>query len=188
MVSLAISAWIAALGVFTASLLPTYEVIMHVVNFVAPFCMITILFSAIYKVLPDTRIEWKDVALGGAVTSLLFSNRKKTVLSASPAWRWPWRRCGTGEEALKPDSSFRIERKRELSVFARNQPHLSLCRVCRCFERKGLFRAARRRSAGSRSMAYAGNMSCLSCGALRMARAASFRCASAILSGIRAIH
>ena len=37
-------------------------------------------------------------------------------------------------------------------------------------------------------MAYAGNMSCLSCGALRMTRAASFRCASAILSGIRAIH
>jgi len=72
-VSLAISTWIAALGVFTASILPAYEVIMRVVNFVAPFCVITVLFSAIYKVLPDTRIEWRDVTLGGAVTSLLFS-------------------------------------------------------------------------------------------------------------------
>jgi membrane protein len=72
-VSLAISTWIAALGAFTATILPGYEVIMHLVNFAAPFCVITGLFSAIYKVLPDTRIEWKDVILGGAVTSLLFS-------------------------------------------------------------------------------------------------------------------
>jgi membrane protein len=35
--------------------------------------VITGLFSAIYKVLPDARIEWADVILGGAVTSLLFS-------------------------------------------------------------------------------------------------------------------
>ena len=39
----------------------------------APFCVITLLFSAIYRFLPDTRIEWVDVILGGAVTSLLFS-------------------------------------------------------------------------------------------------------------------
>jgi membrane protein len=72
-VSLALSAWISALGAYTASILPAYEIIMHLVNFVAPFCVITALFSAIYKVLPDARIEWKDVILGGAVTSLLFS-------------------------------------------------------------------------------------------------------------------
>jgi membrane protein len=72
-VSLAISAWIAALGALTASILPAYQVILHVVNFVAPFCVITLLFSAIYRFLPDTRIEWVDVILGGAVTSLLFS-------------------------------------------------------------------------------------------------------------------
>jgi membrane protein len=72
-VSLAISTWIAALGAFTAAILPGYELIMHLVNFAAPFCVITGLFSAIYKVLPDARIEWRDVILGGAVTSLLFS-------------------------------------------------------------------------------------------------------------------
>jgi len=72
-VTLVISAWIAALGALTASIFPAYEVIMHVANFVVPFCVITLLFSAIYKILPDTRIEWTDVILGGAITSLLFS-------------------------------------------------------------------------------------------------------------------
>lgn len=72
-VSLAVSAWISALGALTAHILPSSEVILHVANFVVPFCIITGLFSAIYKVLPDARIEWADVILGGAVTSLLFS-------------------------------------------------------------------------------------------------------------------
>jgi membrane protein len=72
-VSLAVSAWIAALGAFTAHVLPSSEVILHLANFVVPFCVITGLFAAIYKVLPDARIEWTDVILGGAVTSLLFS-------------------------------------------------------------------------------------------------------------------
>jgi membrane protein len=72
-VSLAISAWIAALGAFTASIFPASEAILQVVSFVVPFFVITGLFSAIYKILPDARIEWEDVILGGAVTSLLFS-------------------------------------------------------------------------------------------------------------------
>jgi membrane protein len=72
-VSLALSAWIASLGAFTASILPVSQVILHLANFVAPFFVITLLFSAIYRFLPDTRIEWVDVILGGAVTSLLFS-------------------------------------------------------------------------------------------------------------------
>jgi len=76
MASLVISAWISALGAYTASVLPAYEVILHVVNFVAPFFVFTVLFSAIYKILPDARIEWTDVILGGAVTSLLFSMGK----------------------------------------------------------------------------------------------------------------
>jgi membrane protein len=72
-VSLAVSAWIAALGAFAAHILPSSEVILHLANFIVPLCVITGLFSAIYKVLPDATIEWADVILGGAVTSLLFS-------------------------------------------------------------------------------------------------------------------
>jgi membrane protein len=50
------------------------------VNCVAPFCVITLLFSAIYTFVPDTRIEWVDVILGGAVTSLLFSIGKREMI------------------------------------------------------------------------------------------------------------
>ncbi len=72
-VSLAVSTWIAALGEFSASLIPGGEVILHFVNFLISFVVIAALFAAIYKVMPDVRIEWRDVILGGAVNSLLFT-------------------------------------------------------------------------------------------------------------------
>jgi membrane protein len=72
-VSLAVSAWTAALGTWSASILPAHEVILHVLNSFVSFIIITGLFSAIYKVLPDVRIEWLDVVLGGAITSVLFT-------------------------------------------------------------------------------------------------------------------
>jgi membrane protein len=72
-VSLAVSAWIAALGAFSESLHIGHEVLLDAANFVASFLVITLLFAAIYKFVPDTRIEWRDVALGGAVTSVLFT-------------------------------------------------------------------------------------------------------------------
>jgi membrane protein len=72
-VSLAVSAWIAALGALSAQFLPANEALLHVANLVVSFVVITALFAAIYKFLPSARIEWRDVALGGAVTSVLFS-------------------------------------------------------------------------------------------------------------------
>ncbi len=72
-VSLAVSTWIAALGAVSASVVPAYEILLHFVNAVASFIVITGLFAAIYKALPDVRLEWRDVLLGGAVTSLLFT-------------------------------------------------------------------------------------------------------------------
>jgi membrane protein len=72
-VSLAVSAWIAALGTVTASLGPLQTVLMHTLNFVVSFVVIAVLFAAIYKVMPDVHIQWRDVALGGIVTSALFS-------------------------------------------------------------------------------------------------------------------
>lgn len=72
-VSLAISAWIAALGEFSSSLLPTPEITLHIINLLVSFVVITLLFAAIYKLLPDVLLEWRDVILGGAATSLLFT-------------------------------------------------------------------------------------------------------------------
>lgn len=72
-VSLAISAWISALGAFSESLHIGNELLLHAANFVASFLVITILFAAIYKFVPNVHIEWRDVAWGGAVTSALFT-------------------------------------------------------------------------------------------------------------------
>ena len=72
-VSLAMSAWISALGALSAKILPGEAFLLHVANTILSFIVITFLFSAIYKVMPDVRIEWRDVLLGGAVTSLLFT-------------------------------------------------------------------------------------------------------------------
>jgi membrane protein len=42
-------------------------------HFVVSFGGITVLFAMMYKLLPDTRIEWRDVWIGAAVTALLFT-------------------------------------------------------------------------------------------------------------------
>jgi membrane protein len=72
-VSLVVTTWISALAALSASIVPWEAAIMHVVNSVVSFAVITGLFAAIYKIMPDVRIEWRDVILGGAVTSLLFT-------------------------------------------------------------------------------------------------------------------
>ncbi len=76
LVSLAINAALAALGAYFQSYLPANEWILQAANFLISFFVITLLFALIYKVLPDTYIAWGDVALGSAITSLLFTAGK----------------------------------------------------------------------------------------------------------------
>ena len=54
-------------------MLPAGHLILQTLNFLASFVLITILFAAIYKVVPDRRIEWRDVIVGAVATSLLFT-------------------------------------------------------------------------------------------------------------------
>ena len=72
-VSLVVSAWVAAIGALSSSILPAQETVLDLLNALLSFVVITGLFAAIYKLLPDVRIEWRDVMLGGAATSLLFT-------------------------------------------------------------------------------------------------------------------
>ena len=41
--------------------------------------LISLLFAAIYKVLPDTPIGWRDVAVGAIVTAVLFEGGKYLI-------------------------------------------------------------------------------------------------------------
>ena len=70
--SLLVSTWISALGAL-ASLLPGHEVVLHLFNVIFSFVVVTGLFGAVYKVVPQVPIEWPDVILGAAVTSILFT-------------------------------------------------------------------------------------------------------------------
>jgi membrane protein len=76
LVSLLMSAAIAAAGKFFGEFLPAPEVWLHLVGTALSFVVITVLFALLYKIVPDTRIEWRDVWVGAAVTSVLFSAGK----------------------------------------------------------------------------------------------------------------
>jgi membrane protein len=73
LVSLVLSAGLAAAGAYLGSRLPGWEVVWQALNLVISFGVITVLFAMIYKILPDVKVAWRDVWLGAAVTALLFA-------------------------------------------------------------------------------------------------------------------
>jgi membrane protein len=73
LVSLVLSAALAALGRWWGGLLDGLEGILQAVNFALSFALVTGLFAAIYKMMPRARIAWHDVWIGAVVTALLFT-------------------------------------------------------------------------------------------------------------------
>jgi membrane protein len=62
MVSLLLNAWVATMKVDVSG----------AATFLMSYLVITVLFAALYKIVPDVRLKWSDVALAAAITSLLF--------------------------------------------------------------------------------------------------------------------
>lgn len=79
LVSLMVSAGIAAAGKLFQGYLPVPEAALHAVSMLVTFVIVTVLFALLYKLVPDVRIEWRDVWIGAAVTSLLFSLGKFAI-------------------------------------------------------------------------------------------------------------
>lgn len=79
MVSLAASAALSALGNYLGARSEFAPFLLALLNTVISLGLFTILFSAIFKVLPDTPIAWRDVILGGFVTALLFTVGKSLI-------------------------------------------------------------------------------------------------------------
>ena len=73
LVSLVVSAVAASLTQFLGSHFRGAEVLAHGLDLLISFLLITVLFAMIYKYLPDVRIEWRDVWIGAALTSVLFT-------------------------------------------------------------------------------------------------------------------
>lgn len=71
--SLVISAALSALGEYIGARWPLADFWLALINFAISFVVITFLFAMIFKFLPEIKIAWKDVWLGAAVTSALFT-------------------------------------------------------------------------------------------------------------------
>jgi membrane protein len=68
-VSLALSAILSAVGTqFTFLPAP----VLHLADGLSSFLIMTLLFAAIFKILPDAEVQWRDVWTGAIVTSVLF--------------------------------------------------------------------------------------------------------------------
>lgn len=73
LVSLVMSAVLAALGKWWGGYFGGWEIFLQIFNFVVGFALITVSFAAIYKFMPRLKIAWRDVWIGAFVTALLFS-------------------------------------------------------------------------------------------------------------------
>jgi membrane protein len=73
LISLVVSAVLSALSQFMGSLIGGAAFVGHLLDIVVSLAFITMLFAMIYKFIPDVQIRWKDVWIGAALTSILFT-------------------------------------------------------------------------------------------------------------------
>ena len=72
LISLVISAAIAAFGKWWDGVFEGWEALLQAINFGISFAITTLLFALIYKLMPRASIAWRDVWVGAGVTALLF--------------------------------------------------------------------------------------------------------------------
>jgi membrane protein len=79
LVSLVLSAVLAAMSDRVSKLLPILGGVVSLLDFIISFVGITVIFAFMFKFLPAAIMKWKDVWVGAAVTSLLFSIGKLLI-------------------------------------------------------------------------------------------------------------
>ena len=77
--SLAVSAAIASFGSWLEAALPGGAVLAFVLSISVTIGVLTLLFAAIYKVLPDRKLAWRDVFTGAFTTAVLFTVGKTLI-------------------------------------------------------------------------------------------------------------
>lgn len=73
MVSLLLSVALRAIMVFAEGWLPVPAWALVGVEVFLSLFVVTLLFAAMFKILPDVRLSWRDVLLGAFITSILFT-------------------------------------------------------------------------------------------------------------------
>jgi membrane protein len=79
MVSLVISTLMAAFGAWLASMMGHWRVMLLVVDVVLTLGISAVLFALLFKYVPQERLAWADVWVGGIVTAALFSLGKFAI-------------------------------------------------------------------------------------------------------------
>ncbi|HYH79408.1 MAG TPA: YihY/virulence factor BrkB family protein [Longimicrobium sp.] len=80
LVSLALSAALTAVGGAVGALIPgASAVVIGILQTLVSTAVVTLLFAAIFKVLPDAKIAWRDVWVGALVTAVLFEVGKWAI-------------------------------------------------------------------------------------------------------------
>lgn len=77
--SLLVSTAIAAVARFFEQAVSTPVEVWNLLNLSVSFALTTVLFAVMIRVLPDVEIEWRDIFLGSAFTSLLFNLGKSLI-------------------------------------------------------------------------------------------------------------
>ncbi|HET6567690.1 MAG TPA: YihY/virulence factor BrkB family protein [Rhodothermales bacterium] len=74
LVSLVLSAAISAFGQLISNYLPDFfsQGLLFAINIAISLLVITLLFAAIFKIMPDAVVQWKDVGVGALATAVLF--------------------------------------------------------------------------------------------------------------------
>lgn len=79
LISLVISAGLNAAGEYLHTRMPAVQTGLQVANFILSFIIISAMFAAIYKILPDRNLTWRDVGVGAIVTALLLTIGKTVI-------------------------------------------------------------------------------------------------------------
>jgi membrane protein len=73
LISLLVNAALAAVSKVLERYVPDTATLLLLAGFVVSMLVVTVLFAAIFKILPDAHIAWGDVWVGALATSLLFT-------------------------------------------------------------------------------------------------------------------
>lgn len=79
LVSLAVSAALAAFSGWLNARVPGMAFLWMAVNLIASIAVSTLLFALVYKVLPDVDLDWPDVWIGAVITAVLFGIGKTVI-------------------------------------------------------------------------------------------------------------
>lgn len=79
LISLVISAALAALSEYLGRITTFSEVMLQILNLIISLGLITFLFAMIFKFIPDVEIRWRNVWLGAAITAILFTIGKTVI-------------------------------------------------------------------------------------------------------------